>query len=148
VPPKSQCCAIAGSSKAFASSDSPHNSSTPLRGSGAQQRGASPPVQSGQLRLTQNLWPLAASRPWLENLPPLPKSHGPDSPKWNNSVAICAIMKDENLTDVREWLTYYRCADRIDCILTAWDMLCLCRRAASRECLRGLSRYSSSNSLM
>lgn len=26
----------------------------------------------------------------------------------DNSVAICATMKDENTTDVREWLLYYR----------------------------------------
>ena len=36
--------------------------------------------------------------------------HGPDSEEWDNSFAICSIMKDENITDVREWLTYYRCA--------------------------------------
>lgn len=45
------------------------------------------------------------------NLPELPSAtHGPDSPQWNNSVAICALMKSENSTDVREWLMYYKCA--------------------------------------
>lgn len=26
-----------------------------------------------------------------------------------NSVALCTVMKEENSTDVREWLSYYRC---------------------------------------
>ena len=30
-------------------------------------------------------------------------------PAWNNSVAVCATMKRENFTDVREWLYYYPC---------------------------------------
>ena len=30
-------------------------------------------------------------------------------PGQESSVAICATMKDENTTDVREWLLYYRC---------------------------------------
>ena len=47
---------------------------------------------------------------WLEGLEPLPWSHGPDAPSWDNSVALCATMKDENITDIREWLTYYQCA--------------------------------------
>ena len=47
---------------------------------------------------------------WLEDMPPLPPLHAPDSPTWSNSIAICAIMRDENVTDVREWLQYYRYA--------------------------------------
>jgi hypothetical protein len=39
---------------------------------------------------------------------PLPDSRSPFSTEWNNSVAICAIMKEENTTDVREWLMYHR----------------------------------------
>ena len=35
-------------------------------------------------------------------------AHGPNSTQWNNSVAICATMKNENATDVREWLLYYK----------------------------------------
>lgn len=38
-------------------------------------------------------------------------------PGQNNSVAICATMKDENATDVREWLLYYRCFPHSGCIL-------------------------------
>ena len=44
------------------------------------------------------------------DLPNLPEDRSPDSPTWNNSVAICAIMKEENAKDVREWLLYHRCA--------------------------------------
>lgn len=48
------------------------------------------------------------------NLPELPSdTHGPDSPHWENSVAICALMKAENSTDVREWLMYYKFAFRM-----------------------------------
>ena len=36
----------------------------------------------------------------------------PWMPGWDNSIAICATMKSENVTDVREWLQYYRCSAR------------------------------------
>ena len=45
---------------------------------------------------------------WLESLPAMSEGHSPDSPQWSNSFAVCAIMRDENITDVREWLRYYR----------------------------------------
>jgi hypothetical protein len=47
---------------------------------------------------------------WLEHLPPLSAEYSPESPTWNNSLAVCAIMRNENITDVREWLQYYRWA--------------------------------------
>lgn len=31
------------------------------------------------------------------------------APSGDNSVALCTVMKSENSTDVREWLSYYRC---------------------------------------
>ena len=37
-------------------------------------------------------------------------SHSPWAKGWNNSIMICSVMKNENITDVREWLQYYRCA--------------------------------------
>jgi hypothetical protein len=40
----------------------------------------------------------------------LPQAHAPWMPMWTNSVAICSTMKDENITDIIEWLHYYRCA--------------------------------------
>ena len=43
------------------------------------------------------------------DLPQLPLERGPDSDTWDNSVAICACMLKENITDVREWLQYHRC---------------------------------------
>ena len=48
--------------------------------------------------------------PWLTGMPALDESHSPGSNEWSNSVAICAIMKDENIDDLVEWLAYYRCA--------------------------------------
>lgn len=45
-------------------------------------------------------------------LPALPKERAPWHADWNNSIAVCAAMRDENATDVREWLLYYRCGWR------------------------------------
>ena len=44
--------------------------------------------------------------PWVDNLPGLPADRSPDGATWSNSIAVCAIMRDENTTDVREWLEY------------------------------------------
>lgn len=63
-----------------------------------------------KLRLEENPWPQSGVRSWLTDMPPLPESHSPDGGHWTNSVAVCAIMKDENITDVVEWLAYYKCA--------------------------------------
>ena len=41
----------------------------------------------------------------------LPTSFGPWNDEWTNSVALCTIMRDENVTDVIEWIQYYRCAN-------------------------------------
>ena len=51
----------------------------------------------------------------LEGTPPPPASGVPDdrfapwNENWSNSVAICATMRQENVTDVAEWLAYHRC---------------------------------------
>ena len=42
------------------------------------------------------------------DLPLMPFDRSPDSNTWDNSVAICACMLQENVTDVREWLIYHR----------------------------------------
>lgn len=79
------------------------------KGTGSQSlRSLSWIKTSPQKRLDVNPWPDAYFVPWLEGMDPLPDIHGPDSEEWDNSFAICSIMKDENITDVREWLTYYR----------------------------------------
>lgn len=44
------------------------------------------------------------------DLSQLPKRRAPGGPEWTNSVAICACMFQENLTDVREWLLYHQYA--------------------------------------
>jgi hypothetical protein len=33
----------------------------------------------------------------------------PWQPMWNNTLALCATMRQENATDVVEWLSYYKC---------------------------------------
>lgn len=43
------------------------------------------------------------------DLPPLNPDRSPESATWVNSVAVCACMLKENVTDVREWLLYHRC---------------------------------------
>lgn len=60
------------------------------------------------LRLQTNPFPGAYFVPWLEGMEPLPEEFGPSSKSWDNSFAVCSIMKDENITDVREWISYYR----------------------------------------
>jgi hypothetical protein len=67
----------------------------------------SPPAQ---LRLDRNVRPESAYTPWLQGLPTMGFDHSPTSSQWTNSIAFCTIMKDENITDIREWLTYHRCA--------------------------------------
>lgn len=34
----------------------------------------------------------------------------PWEPRWTNSIAFCLAVKNENVTDLREWLRYHRCA--------------------------------------
>lgn len=34
----------------------------------------------------------------------------PYEANWPNTVAVCAIMKEENAKDVQEFLEYHRCA--------------------------------------
>ena len=42
-------------------------------------------------------------------LPRKPNSQGPDSTAWSNTIGVCSMIQDENATDVREWVLYYRC---------------------------------------
>jgi hypothetical protein len=65
----------------------------------------------GQLRLETNDEPFSKS--WLAGLPPLPPAHSPEGTLWSDSLAICAMMKDEQFEDIVEWLQYYRCAAAI-----------------------------------
>ena len=58
-------------------------------------------------RMYRSLWEYAHIAGDLPEL--MSSTHGPNSTNWSNSVAICATMKDENATDVREWLLYYQC---------------------------------------
>lgn len=55
-------------------------------------------------------------------------------PGLDNTVAICATMKDENATDVREWLLYYRCFPFLGLLLLVCDCLPGVTRAALARC--------------
>jgi hypothetical protein len=35
-------------------------------------------------------------------------NQNPQSGEWDNTIAVCAIMKQERLSDIREWLLYHR----------------------------------------
>jgi hypothetical protein len=52
--------------------------------------------------------PLEASGDSKYKLSDLSDDHTPWHKKWNNSIAICAIMRHENITDVVEWLSYHQ----------------------------------------
>jgi hypothetical protein len=41
--------------------------------------------------------------------PKLDDSRAPDQPGWSNSVAICTCIKDEQPTDLAEWVQYHKC---------------------------------------
>lgn len=43
------------------------------------------------------------------DLPQLPTDRSPADSSWSNSVAICAVSKMDNTTDLREWVQYNRC---------------------------------------
>ena len=43
--------------------------------------------------------------------PPKPQKHvHPMSGDFSNTVAVCSLMKDEEVDDVMEWIEYHRCA--------------------------------------
>ena len=43
-------------------------------------------------------------------LPQLSNEKAPWNWRWRNSIAICTSVRQENTTDLREWLLYYQCA--------------------------------------
>ena len=47
-------------------------------------------------------WAAAHPGPWRKP---------PDDPAWPNTLAICAIMKNEHPDDVMQWIKYHRCGD-------------------------------------
>lgn len=56
-------------------------------------------------------------RRWMEAhadgpLMPKPLEAGPDRDSWTNSIGLCSMIQDENSTDIREWILYYKCAFR------------------------------------
>ena len=71
--------------------------------------------RAGDAHLRRNMIPRSTTIldfSWLESMDPLPKEFAPSEPAWSNSVAVCAVMKDEAVADIIEWLGYYRCASR------------------------------------
>jgi len=51
-----------------------------------------------------------------------PQPVSPSSPAWNNSIAVCTAMRNENVTDVRETLAYYKHVSR--CLRVCRLLLC------------------------
>jgi hypothetical protein len=43
----------------------------------------------------------------------LGEDHAPWHKNWKNSIALCAVMRHENITDVVEWLSYYKYVPRV-----------------------------------
>lgn len=58
---------------------------------------------------------------WHNDVEALPEDRSPMGHDWDNSVAICAIMRGEFMTDVREWLLYHKCVSLLCCIWTAFN---------------------------
>lgn len=74
------------------------------------------------------------------DLPLMPSSeHGPNSTSWRNSVAICATMKHENSTDLREWLLYYQCVPRHHLAVHMNQLRCVGDELLQHYPLRGTS---------
>ena len=77
-------------------------------------------LRGGQNVVEKSSKQLEASKPTEKNAPQTkqPASSGsqpqkevdPQSEEWDNSIAVCAIMKQEKLNDIREWLLYHQCA--------------------------------------
>ena len=65
------------------------------------------------LCLLSNSW--AVKWPWdLHKHPQLKKNAtSPFSLDWDNTIAICAIMRQERVEDIREWLQYHRCGVKL-----------------------------------
>lgn len=61
----------------------------------------------------------------------------PFSAQWDNSIAICALMRAENSQDVREFLQYHRC-ERVALVATTGERFdprrysCKCRACYQR----------------
>jgi hypothetical protein len=53
-----------------------------------------------------------ASDESYRNSSALSDEHAPWHTGWSNSIAICATMRHENITDVVEWLSYYKYVPR------------------------------------
>lgn len=83
----------------------PIRRANPLRGAAAQRR-KRPLAQRKRPVGQRNLFMTWEESHQAGNLPELDEPVRAAS--GDNSVALCTVMKDENSTDVREWLSYYR----------------------------------------
>lgn len=63
-------------------------------------------LESNNVLDLRNLQSFSTGLP--SELPALSLEHAPWATRWNNTLAICTTMRDENNTDVIEWLSYYR----------------------------------------
>lgn len=77
---------------------------SPFRGDTSCSRGAVPPSQAPKQH--QKGVYIRAHR--YGDLSALRQDRNPWDPAWDNGIAICACMFQENTTDVREWLLYHK----------------------------------------
>jgi hypothetical protein len=91
------------------------------------------PAQRDPMPTQRN--PKPARKPRRDGQPrrTLPHHRGPWHHSWNNSIAVCAIMRQENITDVVEWLSYYKCVPC--CLLPETNRTCILWEGAA--CARG-----------
>ena len=78
-----------------------------------------PPEKDGQPSKGRR----ARNEPYIlgPDVPALSHSYAPWNPvNWKNTVALCATMRDENVTDVMEWLNYYKCAPQLPPCARLW----------------------------
>ena len=62
------------------------------------------------------------------DVPKLSNRRAPWGLAWRNSIALCSTVRQENTTDLREWLMYYRCA-RVLCAARVRPVLQAARQA-------------------
>jgi hypothetical protein len=89
------------------------NKQAPWSSEQAQLAGQSAAYSGHSVQRTLAVAPKAGKRLaslWRQDFASPKPTAAPWHGTWSNSIAICASIRDENITDVREWLQYYRCA--------------------------------------
>lgn len=85
----------------------------PASGAPARQNRTSQKFENSSAQYEERPDKQVHNRGPIVDLPLLPQAHAPWTSLWTNSLAICTTMKGENITDITEWLMYYKCVPRI-----------------------------------